>query len=220
MKVLISGSSQGIGRAISLLFLEKGHEVYGLDMKESSISHPSYHHFVCDIKKRNLLPEIDNVEILINNAGVQNSKDDIDNNLKGTINVTEKYAFQNSIKSILFNISASASSGSEFPLYVASKSGLVGYMRNTAMRVAIYHATCNSISLGGVLTESNRCVMEDNKLWDEIMSATPLKKWATEDEISKWVYFLTIINKSMSGEDLLIDNGEMKLNQHFVWPEK
>ncbi len=61
--------------------------------------------------------------------------------------------------------------------------------------------------------------MEDKTLWDEIMALTPLKKWATEEEIAEWIYFITVINKSMSGEDILIDNGETRLNSHFVWPE-
>ena len=31
MKVLITGASRGIGEAIALLFLEKGHTVVGID---------------------------------------------------------------------------------------------------------------------------------------------------------------------------------------------
>ena len=34
MKVLITGTSQGIGRAICQLFLDKGHEVIGFDKNE------------------------------------------------------------------------------------------------------------------------------------------------------------------------------------------
>jgi len=45
-----------------------------------------------------------------------------------------------------------------------------------------------------------------------------MKKWTTLDEVCEWVAFLTLVNRSMSGENLLIDNGEMKLNPTFVWP--
>ena len=41
-------------------------------------------------------------------------------------------------------------------------------------------------------------------------------KWASEEEIAEFTYFLAIYNKSMTGEDLLIDNGE-KLKSNFVW---
>ena len=219
MLVLITGVSKGIGQATAKKFLECGHTVIGIDLLPPSIKHPNYTHFVVDVSKKGTLPNIKDVEIIFNNAGKQNDHD-IANNLVGSMNVTEKYAFQNKIKSVLFNASSSARSGFEFPEYVASKAGLVGYMKNVAVRLAEFGATANSISLGGVLTDSNAPVMEDEESWNQIMDATPLKKWATLSEVAEWVYFLTVINKSASGQDILIDNGEFNLNSTFVWPKR
>ena len=218
-KILISGTSRGIGKAVANRFLENGYEVYGLDLLDSSINHPNYHHYICDISKIETLPDILDINYLFNNAGKQNSVDDISNNLKGTINVTNQYGFGNkSLKAILFNCSSSAHTGFEFDEYSASKGGLLTYMKNVASRLAKDKVLVNSISLGGVLTESNKPVMEDKKLWKEIMESTPLKKWMSEDEVCDWVYFLLIKNKSMSGQDILIDNGEKDLNCTFKWP--
>ena len=218
MKVLISGTSNGIGLAVAKKYLELGHEVYGLDLQKTNISALNYHHFVCDIRKKESLPDIEGVEILVNNAGLQNSENDIENNLVGTINVTEKYGLNNkNIKSILFNASASAISGQEFPLYVASKAGVVGYMRNIAIKLAPQKVTVNAISFGGVLTDSNKPVIENTIKWNEIMDVTPLKKWMTLDETTDWIIFLTLTNKSMSGQNILVDNGEKDLNPTFVW---
>ena len=44
MKVLITGTSRGIGKAIAELFLKENHEVFGIDRNESTISEQNYTH--------------------------------------------------------------------------------------------------------------------------------------------------------------------------------
>lgn len=221
MNILITGASGGIGTAVSKRFLELGHDVYGLDISPASVEHPNYHHYEVDIKNTEALPDIPDVGVLFHNAGVQQSGDDIANNLTATIGVNEKYTKNNSaLRSVLFNASASAISGQEFPEYVASKAGLLGYMKNVAIRLAPKGITCNAISLGGVETPLNAPVMNDPVLWQRIMDVTPMKKWMTAGEVADWVIFLTLTNRSMSGQNILIDNGEHDLNPTFVWPEE
>ncbi len=215
MKILVTGSSSGIGKAIAEYFLAEGHDVYGIDLLEATVERPKYQHFCADIAT-DALPAINDVEILINNAGVQDSGRDIEVNLCGTMRVTEQYAFQEKIHSVLFIASASARSGAEFPAYAASKGGMVAYMKNTALRIAKYGATSNSLSPGGVLTPLNDHVIKDPVLWEKIMAQTLLPKWAEPEEIAAWAYFLTVINRSMTAQDLLIDNGEMAKSE-FVW---
>ena len=217
MKILITGTSQGIGQAIAELFLEKGHNVIGIDRQHSSIEHKEYTHYQCDIRDKEALPDIKDVEILINNAGTQN-EDDIDINLKALIYMTERYGVQPAIKSVLHIGSASGHTGAEFPEYCASKGGVLAYTKNVAMRIAPFGATCNSLDPGGVLTPLNACVIEDPKLWAEIMEETPLKKWATPEEIAEWAYFLTVTNTFCTGQNILVDGGE-SINYNFVWKE-
>ncbi len=217
MKVLITGTTQGIGKAIAELFLKEGHTVVGIDRQEAGITHPSYTHHQCDVRDREHLPAIEDVEILINNAGTQN-EDDIDINLKAVLYITEKYGMQPKIRSILTIGSASAHTGSEFPEYCASKGGILAYTKNAALRAAQYGATCNSLDPGGVLTPLNECVMNDPVLWQQIMDETPLKRWASPEEIAQWAYFLTVVNKFCTGQSILVDGGEA-INYHFVWHE-
>lgn len=215
MKVLVTGTSEGIGKAIALKFLEEGHNVIGIDLNTSQIEHDSYTHIQGDIRD-NSLPDINDVEILINNAGVQDSGQDIDINLKGTMSITEKYGIQSTIKSIVFIASASATTGAEFPEYVASKGGMVAYMKNVALRIAEYGATSNSISAGGVTTKLNQHILDDPNLWQQVLNETLLNKWASPEEIADFTYFVSVINKSMTGQDIFVDNGEA-LKSNFIW---
>ncbi|MBQ1252443.1 MAG: SDR family oxidoreductase, partial [Firmicutes bacterium] len=87
MKILITGTSQGIGKAIALRFSNEGHEVIGIDRQGSTIDRDAYTHHQCDIRDYDRLPEVADTDILINNAGTQN-EDDIDINLKALIHIT------------------------------------------------------------------------------------------------------------------------------------
>ena len=215
MKILITGTSQGIGNAIAKRFLKENHTVIGIDRQASAISDDKYKHYQCDIRDYERLPDLTGINVLINNAGTQN-EDDIDVNLKALIHVTEKYGIQENIRSILNIGSASAHTGAEFPEYCASKAGGMAYTKNVALRVAPYGATCNSLDPGGVITPLNDCVINDPLLWEEIMKETPLKRWATAEEIAEWAYFLTVTNTFCTGQSILVDGGEA-INYNFVW---
>ena len=220
MNVLITGSSCGIGRATALKFLDEGHTVFGIVILPPTAplsNRSNYKHYICDVSSNNL-PDLPAIDILINNAGVQDDETAIDVNLKGLIAVTEKYGLQKNIKSILMNASVSAHNGSEFPRYAASKGGVLAYTKYVAREVAKYGATCNSLSLGGVTTALNNPIINDEKLYKAVLDETLLKKWASAEECAEWIYFLTVVNKSMTAQDVLVDNGEI-MNQKFIWPE-
>ena len=239
MNILITGTSKGIGKSTAIKFLQEGHKVFGIDIENnpfqdfsnntSNSSNTQYNltpeqinnytHYIADITQDATLPSLTNINILINNAGIQSgTQQDIQTNLIGTMIVTEKYAFQQQIKSVLFNSSVSSLTGNEFPTYVASKAGVTGYMKNCAIRLANqYKATCNALCFGGVLAELNKPVIEDPVLWKKIMEVTPLKKWATPEEAAQWCYFMTIINTFCTGQAIDISGGERNCLDLFVW---
>ena len=63
MKVLITGTSSGVGKASALKFLSMGYEVVGIDIKPSTIDHTMYKHFIADVSKAEQLPNIVDIDI-------------------------------------------------------------------------------------------------------------------------------------------------------------
>ena len=221
--VVITGTHQGIGLECAEYFLKHGYIVHGIDIQHCYLASKDtwkgkYYHHLHNVKDSSGWPQIEGVNILINNAGTQDD-DAVEVNLIGTINATEHYGLQNSIRSICNLASVSAHNGAEFGRYVASKGGVVSYTKWTAKEIAKYGATCNSLSFGGVFTPLNDSVIEDDSSWDQIMSMTPLKKWMDPEECAEWIYFLTVVNKSCTAQDIIVDNGEF-YNHTFVWKEE
>lgn len=211
MKVVITGTSQGIGFATALAFLRNDHDVIGLDIEEAPYSllrYPNYDHYLCDVSDKTSFPKIDEVNILVNNAGVQEESSNLAVNLIGTINATEMYALQPHIKSILNVASVSAHNGAEYPLYTASKGGVLAYTKWLAQEVAKYGATANSLSPGGVITPMTDDIWHDTKKRAAVLAETLLGKWADAREIADWIYFICVTNESMTAQDIIIDNGE------------
>ena len=56
MKILITGTSSGIGKRVSERYLSLGHEVYGLDILPTSIKNERYHHYQVGISNKNVSP--------------------------------------------------------------------------------------------------------------------------------------------------------------------
>ena len=199
-----------------------------LSMNSYSINKQEIHDYVkhclqvwvvedADVSDKKTLPDIEPTHLL-NNAGIQEGSDKrvIETNLLGVINCIEQYALENNlILSVLNQASVSAHTGSEFSNYVASKGGVLAYTKAIANELAP-RSICNSISFGGVKTHSNNYVLDDEYKWKEIMSVTPMKKWVTCDEASKYIEFLLMDNTSITGQDLIVDNGEV-INSTFIW---
>ena len=218
MNVVISGTSSGIGEAIARRFLADGHAVWGVDVLPATIAHPMYHHVCADMRDDKALDkaEFPSPEVLVCCAGTLEETDAIEVNLVATMAFAERFVASPALRSVLFVASASARNGAEFPRYVASKAGLVGYMKNLALALAPRGVTVNSVSPGGVITPANEHILNDEHLYQAVLAETLLGKWAEPEEVADLAWYLTMVNRSITGEDILMDNGEM-LKSNFIW---
>lgn len=217
MKILITGTASGIGKAAALKFLENGHKVIGFDIIETGINNPNYTHHICDVSKPDMLPDITDLEVVVNNAATASERNAIATNLEGYINIAEKYAFQEKIKCLINIGSISGRDGLDRPRYSASQGGRIAYTKNLAIRLGkLYKARAICLSFGAVLTGLEPNLYKDPALVQAVANENILKKWITCEEAADWIYFLACVDKCCTAQDILVDNGE---EGNFNWIE-
>lgn len=215
MRVLITGTSSGIGKATAELFIERGHEVIGIDIKLPAIVSTAYTHYMCDVTKPHLLPSLA-VDIVINNAGTIEEDTAMSTNLEGYVNIVEKYCYNHTVKSLINVASISGHVGLDTARYAASQGARLAYTKHLAITLGQkYGMKVNSVSPGAVLTGLEPHLYKHGNLVDAVANENLLKKWIMPEEMAEWLYFVAVHNKSMTGQDILIDNGEVA-NYNFI----
>ena len=172
--VLITGASQGIGRAIATRATEDGYRVINLDQKapktllKDEVFHP------IDLTDVNaiddLIPQLlarQPIVRLVNNAGIirpaaleQTTVDDFDAvmaiNLRAPMLLTQ-HLFPGMRKAKFGRIVSIASRAAlgkeERTVYAGSKAGLIGMTKTWALEMAQYGITVNAIGPGPIATE-------------------------------------------------------------------
>lgn len=215
LKVLITGTTSGIGKATAEKFLKEGYIVYGIDIKNATIKHENYTHYIADVRDAKQLPELDNINILINNAGSIKEDEALDTNIVGYINVAEKYCFQPEIKSVVNVGSGCSVTGVDLPFYCASNGARNSYTINLANRLGeLYKVPVNLVGLELVETDFDGLFDHPDRV-EEVKKLTLLERSMTLEDASKWIYFLAVENKNMTGQCIMVDNGE-SVKHHFV----
>lgn len=234
--VLITGGGTGIGKAIAKTFYEKGYKVYILGRRKEKLeevcndTNNSINYFICDISNGNdikqIINKLNNIDTLINCAGIISSGEEkekydylelnsiIDTNLKGTISMClqmiDKWK-ENNIKGNIINIgSIVANNGSKyFPIYSASKAGIVAFSKSIASRYGKLGIRCNIISPGVIKTPMSYIETPDfDDYIEDIENNTPLERLGNPDDIAKVALFLDSDNSLfITGQDIVVDGG-------------
>ena len=199
MNVLITGASRGIGQTIANLFLDKGHAVWIPTREELNLKNRQF-------------------DIVINNVGINPLKpiDQITDQEVMMVNYTSPFEIiqqclpymvkQNygriiNIGSIWIDIAKPKRAA-----YSASKSALHSLTKSLTSEYAFNNILTNTISpgfIGTALTYQNNTKEELTLLSSQV----PVGRLGTPKEIAKLVYFLTLENTFISGQNVIIDGG-------------
>ena len=234
--VVITGASKGIGESLVRKFANYGANIYLISrnitrMKRivSSITikdNQKLSYISLDISKEddvNLafkkITENENVDILINNAGITADNllltmksnqwhDVINTNLNGCY-YCSKAVIKGMIKQKagkIINISSiiGITGNKGQANYAASKSGVLGLTKSLAKEVASRNITVNAINPGYIKTEMTKDL--NNK--DEFLDNIPLQRFGLPDDIANLACFLASDEASyITGQAINIDGG-------------
>jgi 3-oxoacyl-[acyl-carrier protein] reductase len=232
---IVTGASQGIGRAIAELLAEKGSDLVLLDMLEgeelgSELSKKGIRavfravdvgNFQAVEKTINeVAKEMGQIDCLVNNAGITRDKlllrmteEDWDQvmrvNLKGVFNCT-KSVLRHMLKkggSIVNLSSVTGLMGNAGQSnYAASKAGLIGFTKSIAREYGERNIRANAVAPGFIQTKMTDALDEGVK--ERMKQSIPLKRTGEPLDVARVVYFLLSEYSSyITGEVINVSGG-------------
>ncbi|MDY6187369.1 MAG: SDR family oxidoreductase [Campylobacter sp.] len=207
---IISGSSRGIGKALSQHYLGCGDIVVGCARSTSDIAHKNYRHFILDINDEKAVvamvraakKEFGKIDICLNNAGMasmnhilttsyESAKTLVDVNFLGAFLLSREAAkVMISAKSgVIINFSSVAA-----PLclegeaiYAASKAACENLTKTMAKELASYSIRVNAIALTPVQTDLIKAVPKDKI--KALLEQQAIKRFGEFDDIINVIDF-------------------------------
>ena len=214
-RVLVTGGSRGIGKAVACLFRERGWEVLAPTRQEMNLSDSkSIADYCASLKGA--------IDVIVNNAGINNiaTLEKLDEemfgemlqvNLKAPVQIVRCLQDRLKVNTIAHVVNVSSIWGfvsKEGRLgYAAAKTGIIGATRTMALELGRDNVLVNAVAPGFVNTELTKQNNTPEQI-AEIESKLPLGRMAEPEEIAKFVYFLASDeNTFITGQTILIDGG-------------
>ncbi|MEC8397943.1 MAG: SDR family oxidoreductase [Bacteroidota bacterium] len=238
-KAVITGGSNGIGKAIANTLKNQGAEVFILDLNENqSHKKAGIQTIITDITQwsqiNSSLTSIPNtVDILINNAGIgfvgnieQTEEADFDRlyqvNVKGVFNCVKAILPRMKKKGgVIINMASIVShvAVKERLGYTMTKGAVFAMTNAIAKDYLSYGIRCNSVSPARVHTPFVDDYLEKNymgkekEMFERLSKTQPIGRMAEPQEVADMVLYLCSDEASfITGTDFPIDGGFIKLN--------
>jgi 3-oxoacyl-[acyl-carrier protein] reductase len=206
LRILVTGGSRGIGKDICDVFTKRGHEVISPSREQLDLS-----------ESFSYIPE--KIDILINNAGINK----IDSIYDGedyeeimTVNYfsplrlfkqclpymqKQKYGRIINIGSVWVDYAKPGRSA-----YSASKNALHSLTKAITSEYSSYNILANTVSPGFISTDMTFQNNSEESI-KELIGQIPVGRLGHTNEVADLVYFLSVNNSYISGQNIVIDGG-------------
>ena len=235
LKVFITGSSGGIGSAITKKFHDLGFELILTSSSNEKLEkmkkiygnmHSYYNLDLSDLenlslKMNEIVKNHDDISIIINNAGFTSDSlllrmkfnqwnDVLNTNLSSNFVIIKSLLpslIKNKRGKIIGISSVVASSGNPGQAnYVTSKSGMIGFYKSIAHEVASRNINVNIVSPGFIISPMTEKLNDQQK--NKILDNIPMKKFGEPNDVANLVYFLTSEEASyITGQNFHVNGG-------------
>lgn len=223
-RVLVTGGTSGIGRAIAQAFSLAGAAVMALGLASDESLPAPVKTIILDITDAEALNKfvsgLPTLHVLVNSAGVirRDEEFDIDVfgrvlevNLVGVMRVCmAAHSKLRSSGGSIINIASMLSffGGARTPGYSASKGGVVQLTRSLAIAWAADRIRVNAVAPGWISTPLTQPLQNDVKRSAELISRTPLGRWGRPEEVAGPVLFLASeLSSFITGAVIPVDGG-------------
>ena len=206
MRILVTGGSRGIGKEICDKFIKQGHDVISPTREELDLS-----------TSFSYVPE--KIDILINNAGIniidsifegENHEEIMQVNYFSPLKLfklclphmkKQNYGRIINIGSVWVDYAKPGRSA-----YSASKNALHTLTKAITSEYGTYNILANTVSPGFFMTDMTFQNNTEEAI-KELRSKIPVGRLGYTNEVADLVYFLSINNSYISGQNIIIDGG-------------
>jgi NAD(P)-dependent dehydrogenase (short-subunit alcohol dehydrogenase family) len=234
---LITGASKGLGKAMAEALASEGAGIALVSRSQTDLERaaetigPLAKVFVADVSEesevlrleKQVIGAFGRVDILINNAGINNRKylteftveewkRVMDTNVTSTFLICRSFIqhMKGTGYGRIINMTSTLARVAlpKRTAYCASKAAVLGLTRALALELAPNGITVNGISPGPFATEMNRVVFENPEANADFIARIPLGRWGRMEEIGKLAVYLCSDEAGfITGTDILIDGG-------------